>query len=145
MCVLDLYLSIQVETMFEKYNFAGVFIQIQAVLTLYAQGACGDNWRFTFYWLTFCLYNALENWQTAFWILENSCIISLFWLKNEDGSFIPFLFVLLLVDVLQQLYEFYRFTDRISNWLWWWRNSCGKLLKNLFYTVSGLRTASLLR
>ncbi|KAH0969113.1 hypothetical protein GBA52_029033 [Prunus armeniaca] len=27
-----------VETMFEKYNFAGVFIQIQAVLTLYAQG-----------------------------------------------------------------------------------------------------------
>lgn len=25
--------------MFEKYNFAGVFIQIQAVLTLYAQGA----------------------------------------------------------------------------------------------------------
>ncbi|KAF9666201.1 hypothetical protein SADUNF_Sadunf16G0204800 [Salix dunnii] len=28
----------QVETMFEKYNFAGVFIQIQAVLTLYAQG-----------------------------------------------------------------------------------------------------------
>lgn len=28
-----------VEIMFEKYNFAGVFIQIQAVLTLYAQGA----------------------------------------------------------------------------------------------------------
>ncbi|CAE6068750.1 unnamed protein product [Arabidopsis arenosa] len=27
-----------IETMFEKYNFAGVFIQIQAVLTLYAQG-----------------------------------------------------------------------------------------------------------
>ncbi|KAK2647731.1 hypothetical protein Ddye_015220 [Dipteronia dyeriana] len=27
-----------VETMFEKYNFAGVFIQIQAVLTLYVQG-----------------------------------------------------------------------------------------------------------
>ncbi|KAG7033376.1 Actin-related protein 2 [Cucurbita argyrosperma subsp. argyrosperma] len=27
-----------VETMFEKYNFSGVFIQIQAVLTLYAQG-----------------------------------------------------------------------------------------------------------
>ncbi|KAG2261564.1 hypothetical protein Bca52824_068643 [Brassica carinata] len=26
-----------IETMFEKYNFAGVFIQIQAVLTLYAQ------------------------------------------------------------------------------------------------------------
>lgn len=25
--------------MFEKYNFAGFFIQIQAVLTLYAQGA----------------------------------------------------------------------------------------------------------
>ena len=33
----------QVETMFEKYNFGGVFIQIQAVLTLYAQGACGDD------------------------------------------------------------------------------------------------------
>ncbi|KAM1009176.1 hypothetical protein ACFX13_045479 [Malus domestica] len=39
-----------VETMFEKYNFAGVFIQIQAVLTLYAQGLltglvidCGDG------------------------------------------------------------------------------------------------------
>eukprot|EP00271_Cylindrocystis_brebissonii_P013136 TRINITY_DN32746_c0_g1_i1.p1 TRINITY_DN32746_c0_g1~~TRINITY_DN32746_c0_g1_i1.p1 ORF type:complete len:396 (-),score=78.70 TRINITY_DN32746_c0_g1_i1:554-1741(-) len=27
-----------VQTMFEKYNFNGVFIQIQAVLTLYAQG-----------------------------------------------------------------------------------------------------------
>ncbi|KAK1282514.1 Actin-related protein 2 [Acorus calamus] len=27
-----------IETMFEKYGFAGVFIQIQAVLTLYAQG-----------------------------------------------------------------------------------------------------------
>ncbi|KAL0761541.1 hypothetical protein Bca101_077691 [Brassica carinata] len=27
-----------IETMFEKYNYAGVFIQIQAVLTLYAQG-----------------------------------------------------------------------------------------------------------
>jgi actin-related protein 2 len=27
-----------IETMFEKYNFGGVFIQIQAVLTLYAQG-----------------------------------------------------------------------------------------------------------
>ncbi|KAL3653860.1 Actin-related protein 2 [Castilleja foliolosa] len=27
-----------VEIMFEKYNFSGVFIQIQAVLTLYAQG-----------------------------------------------------------------------------------------------------------
>eukprot|EP00268_Persea_americana_P021705 TRINITY_DN21617_c0_g1_i2.p1 TRINITY_DN21617_c0_g1~~TRINITY_DN21617_c0_g1_i2.p1 ORF type:complete len:170 (+),score=22.10 TRINITY_DN21617_c0_g1_i2:106-615(+) len=27
-----------IETMFEKYNFTGVFIQIQAVLTLYAQG-----------------------------------------------------------------------------------------------------------
>eukprot|EP00899_Mesostigma_viride_P019261 jgi/Mesvir1/27336/Mv07152-RA.2 len=26
------------QTMFEKYNFAGVFIQVQAVLTLYAQG-----------------------------------------------------------------------------------------------------------
>lgn len=24
--------------MFEKYNFAGVFIQVQAVLSLYAQG-----------------------------------------------------------------------------------------------------------
>lgn len=31
--------------MFEKYNFAGVFIQIQAVLTLYAQGAYKDDWR----------------------------------------------------------------------------------------------------
>lgn len=28
--------------MFEKYNFAGVFIQIQAVLTLYAQGSYED-------------------------------------------------------------------------------------------------------
>lgn len=28
----------QIETMFEKYNFGAVFIQIQAVLTLYAQG-----------------------------------------------------------------------------------------------------------
>ncbi|KAJ0972542.1 hypothetical protein J5N97_020501 [Dioscorea zingiberensis] len=27
-----------IETMFEKYNFSGVYIQIQAVLTLYAQG-----------------------------------------------------------------------------------------------------------
>uniref|UniRef100_A0A0D9X785 Actin-related protein 2 n=1 Tax=Leersia perrieri TaxID=77586 RepID=A0A0D9X785_9ORYZ len=27
-----------IETMFEKYNFAGVFIQVQAVLSLYAQG-----------------------------------------------------------------------------------------------------------
>lgn len=33
----------QIETMFEKYNFAGVFIQIQAVLTLYAQGAYRDE------------------------------------------------------------------------------------------------------
>ncbi|KAI3407988.1 uncharacterized protein J3R85_020567 [Psidium guajava] len=32
-----------VETMFEKYNFAGVFIQIQAVLTLYAQGSYEDQ------------------------------------------------------------------------------------------------------
>lgn len=32
-----------VETMFEKYNFSGVFIQIQAVLTLYAQGAYKDE------------------------------------------------------------------------------------------------------
>ncbi|KAM7279912.1 hypothetical protein ACFE04_007046 [Oxalis oulophora] len=30
--------ELMIETMFEKYNFAGVFIQIQAVLTLYAQG-----------------------------------------------------------------------------------------------------------
>lgn len=30
--------------MFEKYNFSGVFIQIQAVLTLYAQGAYKDEW-----------------------------------------------------------------------------------------------------
>lgn len=36
-------LRLQVETMFEKYNFSGVFIQIQAVLTLYAQGAYGNN------------------------------------------------------------------------------------------------------
>ena len=27
-----------VGTMFEKYGFAGAFIQVQAVLTLYAQG-----------------------------------------------------------------------------------------------------------
>ena len=31
--------------MFEKYNFAGVFIQIQAVLTLYAQGAYKEDSR----------------------------------------------------------------------------------------------------
>lgn len=36
-------LTLQVETMFEKYNFSGVFIQIQAVLTLYAQGAYKDE------------------------------------------------------------------------------------------------------
>ncbi|CAN1147661.1 Actin-related protein 2 [Linum perenne] len=30
--------ELMIETMFEKYNFAGLFIQIQAVLTLYAQG-----------------------------------------------------------------------------------------------------------
>ncbi|RWW26854.1 hypothetical protein GW17_00008743 [Ensete ventricosum] len=35
-CRCLLYMII--ETMFEKYNFSGVFIQIQAVLTLYAQG-----------------------------------------------------------------------------------------------------------
>ena len=29
---------LQIEVMFEKYNFGAVFIQIQAVLTLYAQG-----------------------------------------------------------------------------------------------------------
>lgn len=40
-CLYDL--TWQVETMFEKYNFAGVFIQIQAVLTLYAQGAYRDE------------------------------------------------------------------------------------------------------
>jgi actin-related protein 2 len=28
-----------IETMFERYNFSGVFIQIQAVLSLYAQGS----------------------------------------------------------------------------------------------------------
>lgn len=38
-------LTLQVETMFEKYNFAGVFIQIQAVLTLYAQGAYKEDSR----------------------------------------------------------------------------------------------------
>lgn len=27
-----------IEVMFEEYNFAGVYIAIQAVLTLYAQG-----------------------------------------------------------------------------------------------------------
>lgn len=43
--------------MFEKYNFAGVFIQIQAVLTLYAQGAYGDYWRFRFSFV--CLYRHL--------------------------------------------------------------------------------------
>ncbi|KAL8159967.1 hypothetical protein V2J09_001504 [Rumex salicifolius] len=32
-----------VETMFERYNFSGVFIQIQAVLTLYAQGSNEDK------------------------------------------------------------------------------------------------------
>lgn len=42
--------------MFEKYNFAGVFIQIQAVLTLYAQGAYGDYWRFIFSFV--CLYSS---------------------------------------------------------------------------------------
>lgn len=34
--------------MFEKYNFAGLFIQIQAVLTLYAQGAYRDELRLNF-------------------------------------------------------------------------------------------------
>lgn len=34
-CGMDVW---QIEVMFEKYNFGGVFIQIQAVLTLYAQG-----------------------------------------------------------------------------------------------------------
>lgn len=29
---------VQIQAMFEKYGFAGAFIQIQAVLTLYAQG-----------------------------------------------------------------------------------------------------------
>lgn len=33
----------QVETMFETYNFDAVFIQIQAVLTLYAQGCWNFN------------------------------------------------------------------------------------------------------
>lgn len=28
------------ETMFERYGFEGAFVQIQAVLVLYAQGAC---------------------------------------------------------------------------------------------------------
>ncbi|KAJ0053367.1 hypothetical protein Pint_03036 [Pistacia integerrima] len=59
-----------VETMFEKYNFAGVFIQIQAVLTLYAQGAYEDvcrimmTSRFSIFLeclhiLTFCLLTGL--------------------------------------------------------------------------------------
>lgn len=38
-CELSIDFTLQVETMFEKYNFAAVFVQIQAVLTLYAQGA----------------------------------------------------------------------------------------------------------
>ena len=44
-CPLMIWLdsTFQIETMFEKYNFAGVFIQIQAVLTLYAQGAYRDD------------------------------------------------------------------------------------------------------
>ena len=29
-----------IEVMFEEYQFAGVYIAIQAVLTLYAQGVC---------------------------------------------------------------------------------------------------------
>jgi actin-related protein len=29
-----------IQTMFEKYQFEGVYIAVQAVLTLYAQGAC---------------------------------------------------------------------------------------------------------
>jgi len=37
------YLAWQGEMMFEKYNFAGVNFQIQAVLTLYAQGAYRDK------------------------------------------------------------------------------------------------------
>ena len=36
-------LRLQVETMFEKYNFSGVVIQTQAVLTWYAEGAYEDN------------------------------------------------------------------------------------------------------
>ncbi|XP_028084031.1 actin-related protein 2-like [Camellia sinensis] len=34
----EFIVTLQVETMFEKYNFAGVFIQIQAVLTLWVSG-----------------------------------------------------------------------------------------------------------
>lgn len=43
----------QIEIMFEKYKFQGVFIQIQAVLTLYAQGEYKNEsfliiWRLRF-------------------------------------------------------------------------------------------------
>jgi len=31
--------------MFEQYQCAGVYIAIQAVLTLYAQGQCSNAWR----------------------------------------------------------------------------------------------------
>ena len=34
-----------VGTMFEKYGFSGAFIQVQAVLTLYAQGLLTGAWR----------------------------------------------------------------------------------------------------
>ncbi|RXI03855.1 hypothetical protein DVH24_038129 [Malus domestica] len=35
--------EIMVETRFWKYNFVGVFIQIQAVVTFYANGAYRDD------------------------------------------------------------------------------------------------------
>lgn len=31
------------EVMFERYEFGGVYVAIQAVLALYAQGACDDH------------------------------------------------------------------------------------------------------
>ena len=55
-------LRLQVETMFEKYNFSGVFIQIQAVLSLYAQGAYEDNWRINFC-LSICVCIIFTTWH----------------------------------------------------------------------------------
>ena len=36
------------EVMFERYNFGGVYVAIQAVLALYAQGEGFVVWRFRF-------------------------------------------------------------------------------------------------
>ena len=38
-------LLIPFQVMFEEYKFAGVYIAIQAVLTLYAQGNVLNNWQ----------------------------------------------------------------------------------------------------